>query len=402
MKKTFKAVQITEDIYWVGAIDWSIRDFHGYNTPRGSTYNAYLILADKITLIDTVKRPFMDELLARISSIIDPKDIDYIVSNHSEMDHSGSLTEMIDIIEPEKVFASKMGKKALNEHYGLEVEDVENGGELDLENLTIKFLETRMIHWPDSMFSYVPERKILFSQDAFGMHLASSERYADELSEEILRQESDTYYANIVLPYSPMVKRTLDKVGEMNLELDFICPDHGPIWRGEKIPTILGWYGEYVEQKPKQKAVVLYDTMWGSTKKMARSIADGLIESGAEVKIINARANNRSVLITELLFAGALVAGSPTLNQDIFPTLADMLLYAKGLKPQNLIGASFGSFGWSGEAPTNMQKILEDMGVDIVAEPLKLTYVPTEEDLIECRNFGRKIGNELAKRIKDE
>ncbi|MGC9314829.1 MAG: FprA family A-type flavoprotein [bacterium] len=402
MNTAFKAIKITDKVFWVGAIDWAIRDFHGYSTPRGSTYNAYLILADKITLVDTVKRPFMDELLARVSSVIDPSKIDYIISNHSEMDHSGSLVEVINKVSPAKVFASKMGTKALFQHFGLVVDEVANGAELDLGNMTLNFLETRMIHWPDSMFTYIPEEKVLFSQDAFGMHLASAERFADELSPDILRRESDKYYANIVLPYSPVVKKTLEKVTEINLEIGHLCPDHGPIWRGKDIGEIIGWYSEYVAQKPRQKAVILYDTMWGSTEKMARSIADGLSETGADVKVLDVRASSRSEVITELLFAGAVIVGSPTLNQTFFPTLADVLNYSKGLKPQNLIGATFGSYGWSGEAAGQLQSILEEMGVEIVSQPLKINYVPTQEALTECRDFGLKIGIELKKAVENE
>ncbi len=397
MENVFKAVRITDKVYWVGAIDWAIRDFHGYATPRGTTYNAFLIIDEKITLIDTVKRPFMDELLSRISSIIDPRKIDYIVSNHSEMDHSGSLPEIIATVAPEKVLASKMGRKALFEHFGVEVDEIESGEELKLGDLTLKFLETRMIHWPDSMFTYIPEEKLLFSQDAFGMHLATSERYADEIPLDIMRRESDTYYANIVLPYSPMVKNTIKKVGEMGLEIELLCPDHGPIWRSKDIAIILEWYNAYIEQKPTRKAVVLYDTMWGSTEKMARAIADGIAETGVEAKVINVRSTPRSEVMMQLLFAGALVVGSPTLNQAIFPTLADVLTYAKGLKPKNLIGAVFGSYGWSGEATAHLQAILEDMGVKIIAEPVKISYVPTTADLVECRAFGAKVGTELVK-----
>jgi len=391
----FKAKQISDKVYWVGAIDWDIRDFHGYGTPRGSTYNAFLILADKITLIDTVKAPFEDELMARIKSIIDPAKIDYIVSNHSEPDHTGSLKNVISRVKPKSVFASKMGKKTLKSLYNLEVDSVENKSALDLGNMTLKFLETRMIHWPDSMFSYLEEEKILFSQDAFGMHLASSERFADQLNRDLLRYESDKYYANIVLPFSNMVKRTLDQVGKMNLEIDMLCPDHGPIWRKNDIPIILEWYSEYVEQKPFNKAVIVYDTMWGSTEKMARSIADGIIEAGSKAIVLRCRSTDRSIVIKELLYSGALIIGSPTINNNIFPSLADVLTYIKGLKPQNLIGAAFGSFGWSGESVGILENYLRDMKIEPAIEGIKLNYIPGEKDLDQCRKFGVEIASKM-------
>jgi len=400
MNKPFEAVKIAENIWWVGAIDWNIRDFHGYGTPRGSTYNAFLVIGEKIALIDTVKAGFKSELMARIGSVIPPNEIDYIISNHSEPDHTGSLAEVIDEVNPERVLASKIGKNTLANYYGIEVEAVDEGMSLDLGGLSLSFLETRMIHWPDSMFSYIPEWKILFAQDAFGMHLASSERFADQLDKSLLKRESDKYYANIVLPYSTMVEKTLDKVAEIGLKIDVICPDHGPIWRGVDVEIILDWYRKYVEGKPFKKAVVLYDTMWGSTDMMARSIGDGLIEAGLTLKVLRLRHSNRAELITELLDAGVFIVGSPTLNNGVFPTVADAITYVKGLKPRNLIGASFGSHGWSGEASGIIQEWLMDMNVEIVEEPLKVRYRPFEDDLVKCREFGKSIAEKLIGRLE--
>lgn len=348
MAGVYKAVKISDKVYWVGAIDWVIRDFHGYTTKRGSTYNAYLILADKATLIDTVKAPFKDEMLSRISSVIEPEKIDYIVSNHSEMDHSGSLKAVISEISPEKVFASEMGTKALKEHFGLEgILPLKSGEKLSLGNMELTFLETRMLHWPDSMFSYLPEEKLLFSQDAFGMHLATDERFADEIKEDILDYEASTYYANILLPYSPLVLKLLDEVEKSGLEIDIIAPDHGPVWRKD-LGWILNRYRTWAEQKPTEKAVVLFDTMWHSTEMMARAIEEGLVAGGARVKVMSMASSHRSDVAYELLDAGGLIAGSPTLNNNIFPTMADVLTYLKGLRPANLIGAAFASYGWGG------------------------------------------------------
>jgi flavorubredoxin len=284
MKEVFRAVRVTEDVWWVGAIDWNIRDFHGYQTRRGSTYNAYLILADKITLIDTVKAPFREEMMARIASVIDPGKIDYIVSNHSEMDHSGSLPEVIRAVNPGKVFASAVGAKTLKELFPLdrEITAVKDGETLSLGNRTLTFLETRMLHWPDSMFAYLNEEQLLFSQDAFGMHYASTERFADECDPAILAYEAATYYANIILPYSPLVLKLIEKVTAAGLSFRTIAPDHGPIWRKET-GGIIGSYAKWAAQKPEAKAVVVYATMWHSTEMMARAISEGLAAREAHV-----------------------------------------------------------------------------------------------------------------------
>lgn len=393
---SFKAVPVSNRVYWVGAVDWTVRDFHGYSTGRGTTYNAYLILADKVTLIDTVKAPFRDELLARISSVVNPESIDYIVSNHAEMDHSGALPDIIAMVKPEKVFASVMGVKALKEHYHLkdELVPVKDGDSLSLGNASLKFFETRMLHWPDSMVSYLIEEAVLFSQDGFGMHLATGGRFADEVDEAILKYEAAKYYANILLPYSHLVLKLIKRLNELGVPIDVIAPDHGPIWRRSPQP-IVSWYAQWAEQKPARKAVIVYDTMWQSTDRMARAIADGLLEKGVDVKLMRLRANDRSDVMTELLDAGAVVVGSPTLNNGIFPTVADMLAYMKGLKPKNKIGAVFGSYGWSGEAVTIIAQELKEMGIQLVTEPLRVPYVPDGAALERCRQLGSLLAERL-------
>ena len=397
----FKAVKIAENIFWVGAIDWSIRDFHGYSTHRGSTYNAYLIMADKVALIDTVKAPFKEELMSRISSVIDPKKIEFIISNHSEMDHSGCLTEVIKDVEPEKVFASVMGVKALNEHFEIDREIIalKTGDEISLGSMTLSFTETRMLHWPDSMFSYLKERRLLFSQDAFGMHLASDERFADELPADTIEFESATYYANILMPYSQLMLNLLEKLKNSGIELEAVAPDHGPVLRGKDIPHIIGRYKEWALQKPTMKAVILYDTMWKSTEKMARAIEEGLIEGGAKVKLLSMGSSHRSEAAYELLEAGAIIAGAPTLNNNLFPTMADVLTYLKGLKPKNLIGAAFGSYGWSGESAAQVDAYMKEMGVETVAEPLKIKWVPDADAIEKCRQLGLSIASKLKEKL---
>jgi len=401
MLTSFGAVKISEHVHWVGAVDWEIRDFHGYATDRGTTYNAYLITADKITLVDTVKAPFRDELLARIASVVDPSDIDYIVSNHAEMDHSGCLPDVVDITKPDRIFASKMGTKSLQSHFHgrFDVEAVEDGGSLSLGNLELQFLETRMLHWPDSMFSYLVEDQVLFSQDAFGMHLASTERFDDGVDEGILYEEAAKYYANILMPYSPMVTKLLARVKELDLPFKLVAPDHGPIWRS-RFDMALGYYEKWARQRPTLKAVVVYDTMWGSTAKMARAIADGLAAGGARPSLIPLQGSHRSDVAAELLEAGALLVGTPTINNNMFPSLGDVFLYLEGLRPRNLVGAAFGSYGWSGEGVPQVNAILQKMKVDLVSDGIRVEFVPDEKDLDTCRELGKTVAARLAGMVK--
>lgn len=401
MSDFFKAIKVTDHVYWVGAIDWESRDFHGYQTPRGSTYNAYIILAEKPTLIDTVKKPFMDEMLARISTVIDPTSIAYIISNHSEMDHTGCLPETIAAIKPQKVFASTIGAKTLEQefHTGLEFIGVKDGENLSLGNMNLTFIETKMLHWPDSMFTYLADENLLFSQDAFGMHLATSERFADEVDEWIIEYEGAKYFANILMPMSALILRTLDKIERLGIKIDIIAPDHGPIWRRD-INKILELYKKWSSKNFKKKAVVIYDTMWHSTELMARSIVDGLIAGGITTKLLPLRASHRSDVVTEILDAGALLVGSPTINNNIFPTVADSLVYLKGLRPQNLIGTAFGSYGWSGEAVEHIKEILTEMKIELIGDGLKVRYVPDKEALAQCFELGKLVASELLKRCE--
>lgn len=399
MQQPFKAEKITDSVYWVGVIDWGIRDFHGYATSRGTTYNAYLILADKITLIDTVKAPFRDEMLSRIASVVNPEKISYIVSNHSEMDHTGCLLETIEIVKPEKIFASKMGVKALqcHFHHDREIIAVEDDGVLSLGNIELNFMETRMLHWPDSMFTYVPSEGIVFSQDAFGMHLASSQRFDDDLDWSVLRWEEAKYYANILLPYSDLVRKLLEKIAKRKLKFKMILPDHGPVIR-KNVERIIGLYDKWSKQAREKKAVIAFDTMWGSTAVMARVIADGIAEKGIDVRVMPLSASHRSDVATEMLDAGALLIGSPMFNRNIFPTVADVLVYLKGLAPKNLIGAAFGSYGWGGGLLKQLDRLLEEMNVELVSDGLSLKYVPDNAALIECREFGVAIAEKLIEK----
>ncbi len=395
----YNAVKISDHVYWVGAIDWDIRDFHGYSTPRGSTYNAYLVVGDDITLIDTVKAPFKDELLSRIASVTDPKNIRYIISDHSEMDHTGALPGVIEAIKPEKVFASTLGVKDLTAQMdpGHEITVVKDSEGLELGGLHFTCFETRMIHWPDSMITYLAEDKLLFSQDGFGMHLASSDRFADEIVDCPVFEEGAKYYANILLPYSNIILKLLDRVGKLGVEIDLICPDHGPIWRGDNCARIIEHWKKWATQKPELNAVVVFDTMWGSTEKMGRAIAEALEDEGVPTEVMSLKSNDRAAVVTKVLEAGALLVGSPTINNMLFPSVADVLAYLKGLKPRNLVGAAFGSFGWSGEGNKQVNEILTDMKVELVADPLSVKFVPDDEALASCRDLGSAV----AKRLKE-
>ena len=399
MKDIYSAVKVSEHVYWVGAIDWTIRDFHGYTTPHGSTYNAYLVMADDITLIDTVKAPFMDEMLSRIKSVVDPSQIKYIISNHSEMDHSGCLMEVIDLIKPKKVFASTIGVKTLKElfHDQHEIFPVKDGETLSLGNMDLTFMETRMIHWPDSMFTYLAKDQLLFSQDAFGMHLATLERFADEIPAATLEYEAATYYANIVLPYSPIVLKALDKVVATGWKIKIIAPDHGPSWRKD-LGRIIELYKQWASQKPTAKAVVVYATMWHSTEKMARAISEALAQAGIKVKLLSMNETHRSEVVYEVLDAGALIVGSPTLNNNILPQMADVMTYLKGLKPANLIGAAFGSYGWSGESVKDLEGLLKEMKIEIAADAVSVKNVPDSGVLEKCSELGKTIAAELIRK----
>lgn len=395
-------LELKKGIYWVGAVDWDIRDFHGYSTRKGSSYNAYLVIDEKVTLFDTVKKGFFMDLYHRVANIIDPKKIDYVVLNHAEPDHSGSVGEAIEAFQPEKVFLSTMCEKAIKAHYhpeGWPLTPVKTGDELSLGKRKVQFLETRMLHWPDSMFSYLPDEKLLISSDAFGLHWATSERFDDQVEQGELMRHAAKYYANILLLYSPLVQKLLGTVKEMGLEIDMIAPDHGVIWRGDP-GKIISAYDRWSKQEPANKAVVCYGTMWHSTEMMAKAVADGLLDEGVNYKLMNLSTDHRSEVMTELLEAGAVAVGSATLNNNMLPWVADMLTYMKGLKPINKVAAAFGSFGWSGEAVAQITDALGEMkDIEVVGDGVKHQYVPTHEALKKCRELGQALGQALKAKL---
>jgi flavorubredoxin len=398
--KSLNPIAIKDNLYWVGAVDWDVRDFHGYSTNRGTTYNAFLIIDEKVTLVDTVKRSLKDDFLSRIKEIIDPEKIDYIVVNHVEMDHSGSLPEMVELIKPEKIICSKMGQQALLQHFHVNdwpYQVVNSGDEISLGKRTLSFLETRMLHWPDSMFSYVKEDKLLFSSDAFGQHLATSERFDDEVDQAILLEELTKYYANILTLYSPNVKKLLAKVAEIGLQIDMIAPDHGVIWRANPGMAINS-YAKWCNNQGDGNALIIYDTMWHSTEIMAKEIATGLQDEGISYKLMNLRYDHRSDVMRDVLNASALILGCPTLNNGLLPRMAGFLMYMRGLRPTNKIGAAFGSYGWSGEAVKLLNEAMSEMKLDIIDEGYRVKYVPEESHRSHCVELGRKIGRALKEK----
>jgi flavorubredoxin len=399
-----QATEVKDGVYWVGAIDWDVRDFHGYLTQLGSTYNAYLVRDKKTVLFDTVKKGFLDDLVHHISQVTNPGDIDYIVVSHVEMDHSGSLPEAIDLVRPEKVFCSANGKKALLAHYHRDdwpLEVVANGDKLDLGERTVQFFETKMLHWPDSMMSYIDGQNLLISQDGFGQHWATSERFDDEVDVAQLYYQTKWYYANIILPYSNFVQKLLQTVKEGGLSIDIIAPDHGLIWRRD-VSTVIDLYDKWSRQVTCAKAVVVFDTMWESTAKMAHAVAEGIQKQGVGVKVMNLHSVHRSDVIAELQDSRALVVGSCTLNNGMMPRMADLLTYLKGLRPAGKIGAAFGSYGWGGEAVKLINTSLQEMNVELLDEGLRVNYVPTETDLAQCTGLGEKIGSAVREQVACE
>ena len=395
--------QLGKGVYWVGAVDWDVRDFHGYSTYKGTSYNAFLIVDEKVTLIDTVKPSCKEQLLYNISQIIDPKEIDYLVVNHVELDHSGCIPDIIELSQPEKVICSPMGEKALIAHFHQEdwpFEVVKSGSEISLGARTLQFIETRMLHWPDSMFSYLKEDGILFSSDAFGQHLASTARFDDELKLGEIMNESAKYYVNILNLFSPLIQKLLKSIDELNLDLKMIAPDHGIIWRTHQ-DKIIEAYDKWSKGEDKKNALIIYDSMWQSTEKMAQAIANGLESENVPAELINLKVHHRSDVMTKVLESRAVILGSSTLNNGILPRMGGFLTYMKGLKPVGKLGAAFGSFGWSGEAVGILNTMMEEMKLDIIGEGLRLKYIPTEENIEECVSYGRALGQAINDKVEE-
>lgn len=391
-------IEVINGVYWVGAVDWDIRNFHGfsYTTHRGTSYNAYLIVDEKIALVDTVYKPFAGEMIERIGEIVDPSKIDYIVMNHVESDHSSALTEIMKLAPNAKIFGTAKCKAGLEKHYfcKMDFKTVKTGEELRLGRKTLIFIEAAMLHWPDSMFTYVKGDGLLLPNDAFGQHLASTGRFDDEVDQHVLMEEAAKYYANILLPLSPLVQKKIEEIVGMNIPIRMIAPSHGIIWRKDPMKIVQAYMG-WATGAGKKRIVIAYDTMWGSTEKMARAILEGIMSGGVEARIYRFPYSDTSDIIGDILEAKGVLVGSSTINNGILPTLAPFLTDVKGLKPKGKKAASFGSYGWMGGATEEIETALKAAGMEIVMPSIKVNWVPTEEELNRCVEFGREFARRL-------
>lgn len=385
------AIEISPKVWWVGGIDWNERLFHGYTTERGITYNAYLIMDEKITLIDTCKATFADELVQRISQVVDPAKIDVVITNHVEMDHSGSLPVIHKIAPNAEIYASAgAGVNELRAHFGIEATPVKTGDTLCIGERTLSFVTTPMVHWPDNMVTYSDVDKILFSNDAFGQHFATTKRFDDENDMCEVMKQAKKYYANIVWPYGMQAGRALAAV--KGLELKMIAPSHGCIWRSH-IDEIIAKYEEWTTYQTQEKAVVVFDSMWHSTESMAREICDAFIAEGISAQLIDVKSTHISDIMLYMCDAKYVAVGSPTLNSNMLPTVASFLTYMRGLSPKNeqRIGLAFGSYGWAPLGPKQVYAELENAKFQLPVPVVAQQWVPSEENLAELQGAVRKM-----------
>lgn len=385
------AIEISPKVWWVGGIDWNERLFHGYTTEAGITYNAYLIMDEKITLIDTCKATFSNELVQRISQVVDPAKIDVVITNHVEMDHSGSLPVIHKIAPNAQIYASAgAGVNEVKAHFGIEAAPVKSGDTLNIGERTLTFVTTPMVHWPDNMVTYSDVDQILFSNDAFGQHYATTKRFDDENDLCEIMKQAKKYYANIVWPYGMQAHKALEAV--KGLELKMIAPSHGCIWRSH-IDKILEKYEAWTTYQTEEKAVVVFDSMWHSTEMMAREICDSFIAEGISAKLIDVKATHISDIMTELCDARYVAVGSPTLNSNMLPTVASFLTYMRGLSPKNeqRIGLAFGSYGWAPLGPKQVYEELEKAKFNLPVPVITQQWIPSEEKLSELQATVKQV-----------
>ncbi len=390
---TSEKVEIVKDVYWVGAIDWMLRDFHGLWTPKGGTYNAYLIIDEKITLIDTVAPNFSAELLDRIRTIIDPAKIDYLICQHVEPDHSTAYAAMLEAAPNAKIITSKRGAEYLQKSFpGMEfpIEIVDDGETLSLGKRSLKFVQIPMVHWPETMISYMPEEQLVFSNDAFGMQIATPYRFADQIDDwyEPLR----SYYSYIVRFNAAAVLKAFKKIEGVPIKI--ICPSHGPIWR-KNIQEITDIYYRWSSSPEQEQAIVVYSTIWKSTEQMAHAIREGIASVGVAAEIYNLEDEQLSRVQGAAMEAKAVVVGAMTYNIDPYYPTAAFMPYLKHLRPTNKIGAAFGSYGWGGGATKVLTGQLKDFKFEEVLDPLNVQFRPSEEDLKRCYEYGQEIGRKV-------
>ena len=391
-------INVKNNIYWVGKIDWELRKFHGdeYSTHKGSSYNSYLVREDKTVLIDTVWKPFAGEFIENLKSEIDLKQIDYIIANHGEIDHSGSLTELMREIPGTPIYCTANGVKSLKGqfHGDWDLRVVKTGDKLSLGSKELIFIDATMLHWPDSMMCYLTGDNILFSNDAFGQHYASEYMFNDLVDQSELFVECMKYYANILTPFSPLVTKKINEVLSFNLPLDCICTSHGVIWR-DNPAQIIKKYLQWADAYKENQITVVYDSMWENTRLMAEYIIRGIkdADSSVNVKMYNISKTDKNDVILEIFKSKAVLFGSSTINGGILSGMAGLLEEVRGLKFKNKKAASFGSYGWSGESVRILNELVSKAGFDLVSEGIKVLWTPDDEGMKECIEFGRKFAS---------
>jgi flavorubredoxin len=387
------SIRVKNNIHWVGKIDWELRKFHGdeYSTHRGSTYNSYLIKENKIALVDTVWKPFSKEFVENLSQLIDLNKIDFIIANHAEIDHSGALPELMQHIPDTPIYCTKNGVKSLKGHYHQDwnFKVVKTGDRLSLGQKEIVFVEAPMLHWPDSMFCYLTEDNVLFSNDAFGQHYASEYMFNDLVDPNELFNECIKYYANILTPFSPLVTKKIKEVLSFNLPLDIICTSHGIIWR-DKPEQIVERYLKWANNYQQNQITIIYDTMWNGTRVMAEKIANGISEAdkAVNVKLFNLAKTDKNDIITEIFKSKAILMGSPTINRGILVSVAGILEEIKGLQFKNKKAAAFGCYGWSGESTKIISENLKAAGFELMDDGIKAMWNPDIENVNKCVEYG--------------
>ena len=385
--------QIVENIYDVGVQDWAVRDFHGYKTERGATYNSYLIMDEHITLIDTVKACFTEELLRNISAVTPLESIENIVINHVEPDHSGAMPALAKACPNAKFYITMQGKNEAIQHYGdiFNFIVVKDGATLEIGKRTLTFASMAMLHWPDSMATYSAYDKILFSNDAFGQHYATSKRFDNEVDYAELFFEAKKYFANILWPYARLINRAVDKLG--NMDITMIAPSHGVIWK-RYIPEIIKAYVDWGNGVKDGSLVIAYDSMWGGTEKLARAIARGAASAGVTVKVFKMSATPNSTVAVELFTASGFLAGSSTLNSGMLPSMGSLLIYLKGLEPKGKLAAAFGTFGWAGGAQKDMEELLTK-AFSAVESGYNCKWTAQEKELAAAESYGYEFAQKL-------
>ncbi|MBK5240681.1 anaerobic nitric oxide reductase flavorubredoxin [Clostridium sp.] len=388
--------KISDTVTWVGKIDWELRSFHGeeYSTHKGSSYNSYLIEDEKTVLMDTVWSPFSKEFIANLKNEIDLNKIDYIIMNHSESDHSGALTDLMKEIPNTPIYCTKSGVKIIKGHYHKDWNfvEVKTGDTLDLGKNKLTFIEAKMLHWPDTMFTYMSGENILFSNDGFGQHYASEFMYNDKVDQAELYQEAIKYYANILTPFSKFAVRKIEEILSFNLPVDMICPSHGIIWRDNPL-QIVNKYMEWAKNYQENQITIIYDTMWNGTRRMAEAISEGVKSSNSDIKIkiFNSSRSDKNDIITEVFKSKIVLVGSSTINKGILSSTASILEMIKGLEFKGKSAAAFGSYGWSGESTKLITEELNKAGFEVVNEGIREMWNPDEDALNRCRDFGRNI-----------